>query len=270
MSERPKKISRRDFLKTAALVAGAFTLTRCAKPPVVQAANLSKVEASANSFFKMAPTEKATVTPFSTATDSPILSPTSEKTPEIQEPVLPLEEFELISPFLEWRLAGGEVAYHLGLDIIAPENKRDIVASCKGTFVWAGKVERESNDNLGNVVIIKYEWENEPIYAVYAHLEKVIEGKKEGDEISLGEVIGKMGQTGSDNVHLHLQLWNKKGWEEIVVGIKNQRLEREGWAHVAGTYPHWDNKEVVKKYLCDPYIWLTNITGIDLSGNVYP
>lgn len=202
----------------------------------------------------LTPTFEVTLTAMSTAT------------PENLKCVLPLEKYTVTSPFLEKRLDFGQPTLHLGLDIsTGPEDKKstlkpDIKSPCKGIFLFAGLTPGVPFDSLGNVVVIQYEWNGKPVYAVFAHLDKTIEGKKEGDIISTGEIIGKMGNSGTDYIHLHLQLWNKKGWEEIVVGINNQRLERYSWPHVASTYPHWDQKEIVEKYLINPFVWLKNIT----------
>jgi murein DD-endopeptidase MepM/ murein hydrolase activator NlpD len=208
-----------------------------------------------------------TVLPSATFTPTFTSSSTPEATLEILKCVFPLKEFTIISSFLEKRFShNNEVTYHLGVDFSTEsEDKRDILSPCKGTLLYAGPTDGDPTDSLGNVVVIQYEWNGEPIYAVFAHLEKVVEGKKEGDIISTGEVIGKMGQSGTDNIHLHLQVWNRTGWKQIVVGINNQRLERYGWPYVASTYPHWDNKETVEKYLINPYAWLENITGRDLK-----
>jgi len=215
-----------------------------------------------------------TSSPTVVATQTPIFtsSPTPEATPEILKCVFPLKEFTIISSFLEKRLSRGEVTLHLGMDFIAKpgdksKDKRDILSPCKGTLIYAGYTTGNPTDGLGNVVVIQYDWNGEPIYAIFAHLEKTIEGKKEGDTISTGEVIGEMGHSGTrpDNVHLHLQVWNKTGWEQIVVGTNRQRLKKYGWPYATAIYPHWDKKETVEKYLDNPYTWLQNVTGQEVK-----
>lgn len=263
MSERPKNISRRNAIRALAFIGSSFVLTRCAKPNAQEAVILDST--STPTFLKSLSTENSTITSSPTVTPSSILFPTAEKTPENSKGIFPLKEFEIISPFLEKRWSNGQVTYHLGLDFFTkPENKRQVLSPDKGKLVWFG------NTQLGNVVIVEYEWRGESIYPVFAHLEKMIEGKEPGDKISTGEIIGKMGKTGTDNIHLHLQVWKQKGWREKVVGENNIRLNRDGWSDIAGTYPFLDNKETVKTYLHDPRVWLVDITGIDLKGNTYP
>jgi len=270
MERERKTVSRKNFFLLMALLGGGAYLASCSRR------NGPTPPSAFDPTETRQPTEKPSKIPISppTATDTQTQiftsSPTPEATPENLKCVLPLKEFTIISSFLEKRLAGGEVTYHLGMDFSTEsEDKRDIVSPCKGILLYAGPTPGNPTDSLGNVVVIQYDWNGEPIYVIFAHLEKTIEGKKEGDTISTGEIIGKMGHSGTrpDNVHLHLQVWNQTGWEQIVVGINRQRLERYGWPHVATTYPHWDNKETVEKYLFNPYAWLENITGHEVKSN---
>ena len=77
------------------------------------------------------------------------------------------------------------------------EEKPDVYSLAEGTVIFAGK-----NGNYGNLVKIK-DKNNSGIF-YYAHLDSI--GVSEGDEVSAGQYIGVMGNTGkTTGTHLHLE-----------------------------------------------------------------
>lgn len=87
----------------------------------------------------------------------------------------------------------GASTYHRGIDIGAPTGT-DIVASMSGSVVTAAY-----SVSAGNYIMISH---GGGVYTVYMHCSKLLVSV--GDEVSQGEVIGKVGSTGySTGPHLH-------------------------------------------------------------------
>jgi len=91
------------------------------------------------------------------------------------------------------------LASKTGLKGISIENQRGtpIYAAAKGQVVYAGNGLR----GYGNLIIIKHA--NDYLSA-YAHNEKLL--VSENDIIKRGQKIGLMGDSGTDNVHLHFEI----------------------------------------------------------------
>jgi murein DD-endopeptidase MepM/ murein hydrolase activator NlpD len=100
------------------------------------------------------------------------------------------------SPFGEIRKTGPSIIRHWGVDYKAP----------KGTDVFSisgGIVARSYFDTTyGNTIIIDH---GQGVFSLSMHLDERL--KKEGDLVSKGELIGRVGNTGySFGPHLHLSL----------------------------------------------------------------
>ncbi len=90
---------------------------------------------------------------------------------------------------------GGKL--HTGTDIGGKRNS-NIYAANNGKVVESGYT-----DYNGNYIIINH---NNGWYTTYAHLSSRL--VKKGDIVEMGQVIGKMGETGNaTGVHLHFSLW---------------------------------------------------------------
>jgi murein DD-endopeptidase MepM/ murein hydrolase activator NlpD len=89
---------------------------------------------------------------------------------------------------------------HYGIDIAAKPNE-SVLATMKGTVIYAG-----FDANCGYVIHIQH---SNGFVSVYKHNARLL--KKEGDEISSGEVVALAGNTGSLSTgdHLHFELWYK-------------------------------------------------------------
>jgi murein DD-endopeptidase MepM/ murein hydrolase activator NlpD len=91
---------------------------------------------------------------------------------------------------------GANVETHKGLDIAAPYGS-PVKAMAKGTVEFAGL-----RGGFGNCVMIK---NGNGFETLYGHLSKIL--VKVGDEINIGEQIGKVGSTGrSTGPHLHYEI----------------------------------------------------------------
>lgn len=110
---------------------------------------------------------------------------------------LPLSSYTSIaSPFGEIRKTGSSIIRHWGIDYAAPT----------GTPVYAisgGTVAQSYLDTTyGNTIIIDH---GQGVFSMYMHLNERL--KREGESVTRGELIGKVGNTGySFGPHLHLSL----------------------------------------------------------------
>ena len=112
---------------------------------------------------------------------------------------------------------------HCGVDIISTTGGGipDIVAHSQGIVVVS--VNNKDRDNTstgansyGNYVQIKH---HNNMYTLYAHLKKGSVKVKKGDNVSLGQVIGTMGNSGrtsgtsaTTGIHLHFEVRNKDNY----------------------------------------------------------
>jgi murein DD-endopeptidase MepM/ murein hydrolase activator NlpD len=100
----------------------------------------------------------------------------------------------ITSLFREYR---GRGHYHGGLDI-ANNTGTDVNSSAAGVVIFTGR-----NAGFGNEIIIHHGF---GFMTVYAHLSKIIVSV--GDEVTKGQLIGKMGSTGySTGPHLHYEIF---------------------------------------------------------------
>lgn len=104
----------------------------------------------------------------------------------------PLDEARLSRGFT----IGGKHS-HWGLDL-ANKKGTDILAAERGTVIYTGK----GFHGYGNLIVIEHgtEWAT-----LYAHLSEI--DVHEGDTVTRGQEIGKMGRTGhATGSHLHFEL----------------------------------------------------------------
>lgn len=107
-----------------------------------------------------------------------------------------------------WQLnpSTGKVFFHSGLDLLAPEGT-PVEAVEAGTVAFAGE-----QGSYGNLVVINHQGGSQ---SRYAQLQSI--AVKTGQVVKPGELIGKVGTTGSPSssqVHLHFELRyaSKLGW----------------------------------------------------------
>ena len=66
---------------------------------------------------------------------------------------------------------------------------------------------RERDKLAGNHIVIKFQ---DTLYVALAHLEKKSIPFKAGDQISIGEIVGKVGMSGNtDFYHLHIHIQDR-------------------------------------------------------------
>jgi len=90
----------------------------------------------------------------------------------------------------------GQMTFHRAVDL-AGKSGDPVKAALKGTVLYV-----DSNRNLGNFIILKHgEYQT-----LYAHLSAVL--VKKGEEVSQGQLIGKVGETGyTTGPHLHFEVF---------------------------------------------------------------
>jgi murein DD-endopeptidase MepM/ murein hydrolase activator NlpD len=106
---------------------------------------------------------------------------------------------------------------HEGLDISClHRDKRGeptdpVAATADGEVVYINQ--RPSLSNYGNYIVLRHRIDGLEIYSLYAHLSRVREGLKPGQQIKTGEVIATMGRTSNthegiskDRAHVHYEL----------------------------------------------------------------
>ncbi len=104
----------------------------------------------------------------------------------------PLDQAKLSRGFM----IGGKKS-HWGLDL-ANKKGTNILAAERGTVIYTGK----GFHGYGNLIVIEHgdEWAT-----LYAHLSAI--DVKEGDAVTRGQEIGKMGKTGhATGTHLHFEM----------------------------------------------------------------
>lgn len=86
---------------------------------------------------------------------------------------------------------------HWGLDL-ANKKGTSILAAERGVVIYTGK----GFSGYGNLIVIEH---NDEWATLYAHLDEI--DVKEGEQVTRGQSIGKMGRTGhASGVHLHFEL----------------------------------------------------------------
>lgn len=88
---------------------------------------------------------------------------------------------------------------HKGIDLYN-QDAVDIYAAANGRVK-----EKYYRDDYGNMLVIEH---GDGVFARYAHLESYANGIEVGDQVSLGQTIGIMGNTASYNIprHLHYEV----------------------------------------------------------------
>ncbi len=113
----------------------------------------------------------------------------------------PEEPYQFDWPLDQARLSrgfaiGGRKS-HWGLDL-ANKKGTNILSAERGVVIYTGKGFR----GYGNLIVIEH---NEEWATLYAHLDEI--DVREGDQVTRGQPIGKMGRTGhASGVHLHFEL----------------------------------------------------------------
>lgn len=133
-------------------------------------------------------------------------------------------------------------SFHEGLDIASLQRDRrnrpldQIYAIAEGRVAYINKI--AGNSSYGRYIVITHDDVLGPIYTLYAHLEEIAPGLKEGQEIPAERVLGVMGSSGLLKIpryraHLHFEIgltYNRrfKAWAKARK-ISNEHGTYNGW-----------------------------------------
>lgn len=151
--------------------------------------------------------------------------------------LFPLTVQSAISSTFGWRLhpVFGDYRMHTGTDIAAPIGT-PVVAAFSGTVSIA--------DFLGGYgLTVVLEHQNPQRETLYAHLSELF--VKPGDRVKQGEVIGRVGMTGTaTGPHLHFELRQLQGGNWVAVNSDNQLQQALGgiFATLQGEATGTDNQ----------------------------
>jgi len=110
--------------------------------------------------------------------------------------------------------SSGRASFHEGVDI-APVNRDragraldDVFAVAKGEVAYINRV--AGNSSFGKYVVLTHDDPVGEVITLYAHLASAADGLREGDSVTRGQVIGRMGHTSTLGIprrrsHLHLE-----------------------------------------------------------------
>lgn len=123
----------------------------------------------------------------------------------------------------------GERGIHGALDILAPRGTRVLAAD-------AGTVWKVRSNPLGGKTVYTIDEAQRFVY-YYAHLDRYVDGLKEGQRVAKGDVLGYVGTTGNappNTPHLHFQVLRYKGngrwWDGTPINPRPY-LSRSGQAN---------------------------------------
>ena len=208
--------------------AGLTTAPLVSVPPVTDARPVSPAERGNTDTYKAQP--KAIKLPYSEAalaqlqTSAPQFEPNPAPAPAVaavvslpapvalpvavapppSSPVLPAAAVDSSDDRIDWgwpargKIISGysETASLKGIDIGGAAGA-PIIASAPGRVVYAGSGLR----GYGKLVIVKH---NKIYLSAYAHLDQI--SIREGQNVSKGQELGKMGNTDADQVKLHFEI----------------------------------------------------------------
>lgn len=291
------------------------------KTPLAVYSGLETATASPTPLIQPTATDRPTASP-APATRQPVnegdITPTSLPysgtasgslpTPPPQPGNLPADHYLLARPIPEGftdyldrtypygGTAGGRLRPHTGVEFFNPEGT-PVVAAANAVVEFAGTdavtIFGPSANFYGNLIILRLtaaSYSGRPVYLFYGHLSQI--GVAQGDAVTSGQEIGKVGGTGAANggAHLHFEvrlddptsyitstrnpdLWIKPygGYGTLagrVVGESGQYLpgvsltiRTEGWVRYTWTYSGAEN--------IPDEGWGENFTYGDLPAGIY-
>ena len=106
-------------------------------------------------------------------------------------------------------------AFHEGIDIAPLQRDRrgnamdKIYAAADGLVAYINRI--AGNSSYGRYVVIEHTDPAGPLYTLYAHMDASAPGLKAGDQVTMGQTIGRMGHTSTLDIpkarsHLHFEV----------------------------------------------------------------
>lgn len=252
------------------ILAGSMILSACA-PAAAQALEENGDRKDPATFVsnEVPPTVIALPTPYLLSILTEESTDTIEPAPIAQECVMPFEGAKWntghqFTSVIE-NMGNGVKTHHLGVDFKGAEGT-PVVSVCDGTLMYAGEAFDGAGRNLGNIVVIKYDYFDngvlQTVYGLYGHMKNIILGTPPGTVIRKGEFVGEVSYSGgwpSDHNHLHFQVIKERGRQDLEEFGKNNYGEFADrfW----GYYPEeWPVGQIRRDFL-DPKVFLTKLVG---------
>lgn len=136
--------------------------------------------------------------------------------------------------------------YHPGIDYNwgptpQADYGQDVVSPTWGIVEFTAPV--GTNGGLGNYLVIRHP--HHGVWTRYMHLETIL--ATVGSTVAPGQVVGKLGDSGTTSAHLHFEVLNQAGYDYI-----------KNWWRPYGRYPSGLSKQAVAAMFLDPAMWLKN------------
>ena len=134
--------------------------------------------------------------------------------------------------------------FHPGVDYnygVGDQDKgQEVLSPTWGVVEYVS--ERGTNGGLGNYIVIRHP-HNGPAWTRYLHLDST--EVLQGQTVAPGQLIGRLGDSGTDNAHLHFEVLTQKGIDWI-----------KGHYRPYGKYPIGVKKKTVSELWMDPMEWI--------------
>lgn len=124
----------------------------------------------------------------------------------------------------------------LGNPVVCPVEGEVFYVSPKPTLL------NRQNGGFGLFVVVYHPVQN--LWTRYAHLNSV--SVVLGQELKVGEQLGKVGKSGTTSSHLHFEVWRPSMYE--IQAAKNFRY-----------YPTGQSKQYVTEHYIDPLAWIESL-----------
>lgn len=167
-----------------------------------------------------------------------------------------------------WRIhpVKKEKKHHNGTDIVPGKGKPPYIEAFADGKVLKARESTAPGGGFGHYVVLQHKIDGEFYTSLYAHLVPGSIQVKEGQKVTAGTVLGKMGTSGmSTGIHLHWEIWKGKqhGWsadgkgfvepvgfvKALLIAQKAKDFAQESTPEDAPVVPNINDEPVSRKAL---------------------